>query len=730
MNSALRNKRLLRILGIACLSLILAVSAILFAFGTVWTEYDFKTLDFFYRKAVSSGHGPKQSPQVLITTISDKAYDYFGKNVLDRTYVADLNDALGRLDVAAVGYDLIFARPSNPEADERLTSSLRNLGSVFLPVGLGYVGSSTAFHWEKRRSYEQFRTRYLRKPQETGKAKPYYATRALMQWDDFAAAALNSGHISSFSDPDGVYRHMIMLLKVDDAYFPTLSLSMFLQYSGVPFEKLIVEWGRRIVIPATGESLLEKDVVIPIDDRGRAFIPFPGEWDHCFKQMESDDLLEKMKDENLRGNLTEMFEGKLVLVGDISVGASDLGQTPLESQAPLLLLHAAVLNGMLTNCFYARWSFGGVLGLIWAAGILLGLAAFLRSSWFLYGTGFAVIAGIVGFAWIQFVHFRLFPVATVGGSAVIILFGLVASIEVVMGRERSFIKNAFSRYAPQELVDILISDPEMLKLGGEERIMTVLFSDLADFTSISERTNPSQLVHLLMEYLTEMTDIIHAHGGIIDKFEGDAIMAEFGAPLPMPDHADRAVRAALRMQERLKELREIWGGKGLPALKCRIGINTGSMIVGNMGSKQVFDYTVLGDSVNLASRLEAANKRYNTHLMISEFTFQSLTPGIFRTRILDAITVKGKSKSVRVFEVYGETSDPGDPENELYHAAYREAFELYFARNFEAAGAAFRKALELRPGDPASKQMIERVIALNPDELPPDWDGSIVLHTK
>ena len=437
-----------------------------------------------------------------------------------------------------------------------------------------------------------------------------------------------------------------------------------------------------------------------------------------------------MKNENLLGNLTEMFEGKLVLVGDISIGASDLGQTPLESQAPLLILHAAMLNAMLTNNFYTQWSFIQTLCLIWALGILLGLAAFARSTWFLYGTGLAVAAGIAGFTWTQFVHFRLFPIATVGGSTTIVFLGLLTSIEVVMGRERAFIKNAFSRFVPGKVVETLIAHPEMLKLGGEERVLTVLFSDLADFTGISEKTPPSQLVSLLMEYLTEMTDIILAHGGIIDKFEGDAIMAEFGTPVPMADHADQAVRAGLGMQRRLEELREIWGRKGLPTLRCRIGINTGSMIVGNMGSTQVFDYTVLGDSVNLASRLEAANKRYNTHLMISEFTRRSLTPGLFRTRILDAVTVKGKSKSVRVFEVYGETSEPPDPRDELYFDAYRQAFELYLSKDFEAAGAAFRKALELRPDDPASGQMLERMKSLNPDELPLDWDGSIALLTK
>jgi len=207
-------------------------------------------------------------------------------------------------------------------------------------------------------------------------------------------------------------------------------------------------------------------------------------------------------------------------------------------------------------------------------------------------------------------------------------------------------------------------------------------------------------------------------------------MAEFGAPLPLSDHADRAVRTGLKMQRRLKELREIWRGQGLPELRCRIGINTGAMIVGNMGSNQVFDYTVIGDSVNLASRLEGANKRYHTYLMISEFTMDHLTPGLFRTRVLDLIKVKGKSKSVKVFEVIGENSHLVAPNDEIYYKAYEEAFELYLSREFGEAHRRFEDALVQRPDDPAAKDMVQRIDCLDPKNLPPDWDGSITLTSK
>ena len=730
MSLTLKSKRLLRIIAVTTTVLIMTVTSVVLGFSVVWNQYDFKILDLFYRQSVKHGHGPEQSPLVAIVTISDTTYDYFGNSTLDRRFVAEVNEALSRLDVAGCAYDLIFARSADADSDLMLAESIEKLGSVCLPIGLTYAETPSPFRWERRRSFEQFRSKSLRKPIEQGQSRPYYGTKALMQSDRFSEVARSFGHISGLSDPDGVNRHAIMLLKVDDDYFPALSLAVFLNYMKVPFEKVVVEWGRRIIIPAGEEGGLEHDVVIPIDERGRAFIPFPQIWKNSFVKIESEALLKYAESENLLGNLIEMFEGKLVLIGDISTGVSDLGQTPLASEEPLILVHASLLNGMLTNSFYDKWTSRRVLALIWLAGAVLGLAACLRSSWALYGSGMAISAGVVGLTWLEFIHFHLVPIVTVGGSILIFFFGLVAAVELAVGKERSFIRNAFSRYVPEKVVDTLISNPHMLKLGGEERIITVLFCDLADFTTISENLPPARLVHLLNQYLTEMTAIILTNGGIIDKFEGDAIMAEFGAPLPMPDHAERAVRAGLEMQKRLQQLRPAWRNDGLPELQCRVGINTGPMIIGNMGSDQVFDYTVIGDAVNLASRLEGANKRYNTRLMISEYTQQALPPGIFRTRVLDVIKVKGKSKPVRVFEVYGEACFPLTPQDEMYYVTYQEAMELYFARHFDRAAEKFRAVLSIRPDDPASAEMLDRIKNLQGQDLPPEWDGSISLAGK
>jgi len=730
MSSRLKSKKIIKLIAALAMGFILAVSVFWGILGTVWTEPDFKVLDLCYKQAVNRGHGPKLSPQIVYLLITDGSYDYFAKNILSRSDLAKVNTALTELGPEAVTYDIIFARPSQPVADQRFAESINNLGSVYMPIGLDYSEEKRPFKWQDGTAYERFRSDHLHKPIERGAANPFYATRALMQYDTFSETAFNSGHISAYSDPDGVFRHIIMLLKVDDRYFPTLALSMFLDYAGVPFEKIIVDWGHRVIIPATKESYLEKDVVVPIDDRGRAFIPFAQTWDQGFKKMEVHALLKFFADEDLRGNLTEFFEGNFVFIGDVSVGTSDLGQTPIESEVPLIVMHTSLLNGLLTNTFYSKWSFWQVLGLIWLIGILFGIAALPKPSWVLYLTGAVIFAGIIALTWIEFTRFTLFPVVTVGGSSLFIFFGLIISLQVVISKDQAFIRNAFSKYVPEKVVNQLLVSPDLLQLGGEERVITVLFSDLANFTSISEKMSPSELVHILNEYLTEMTNLVLSEGGIIDKYQGDAIMAEFGAPLPVPDHADIAVRTGLKMQHRLKELRRTWGEKGLPEMRCRVGINTGPMIIGNMGSHQVFDYTVIGDAVNLASRLEGANKRYNTFLMISEMTYGHLTPDMFRTRPLDVIKVKGKSKAVKVFEVYGNTSEPIEPANELYYQTYQEAFDAYLSRDFVFAREKFKESLALSPDDPASMEMIARIDAINPDHLPADWDGSIALTTK
>jgi adenylate cyclase len=730
MSSGLKSRKLVKLIAFLAAGSFSAILLLLGVRSSIWTEWDYKLLDVFYRQAIKYNQGPPISPRIVYLVITDDSYNYFGKSILDRSDLAGVNHALSELGVEAVGYDIIFARPSRGDSDRRFKSSIEQLRRVYLPIGLAYSAKRRPFKWGKGIAYERLQSDYLGKPVEKGVSNPFYAHDALLQADVFSKAACNSGHISAHIDPDGVYRHIIMLLKIDDRYFPTLALSMFLDYAGVPLEQIVVHWGKEIIIPAKKGGLLDDEVIIPIDDRGRAFIPFVRTWDKDFKKMEAQALLQYFENEDLRGNLLDFFEGKFLFVGDVSVGTSDLGQIPIEKDVPLIMLHTAMFNGMLTNTFYRKKSPRHVIAVIFIIGIFLGVSALPKSSWPLYGAGAVILSGLVGLTVFHFIHFHLFPIATTGLAFLFIFVTLVIGLEVAVSRERAFIKNTFSRYMPEKVVNHLLDRPELLKLGGEERVVSVLFSDIQDFTNISEKMPAPDLVNLLNEYLTQMTDIVLAEGGIIDKYQGDALMAEFGVPIAAPNHADMAVRTGLKMQRRLNELRQEWNLRGLPALYCRIGINTGPMIVGNMGSDHILDYTVMGDAVNLASRLEGANKRYGTFLLVSEFTCEYLTPGAFKTRILDVIKVKGKSKAVKVFEVYGEISDPIDPARESYCRTYHEAYEAYLSRNFARALDKFHSALSLKPDDIAAGEMVARIHSLEPGELPADWDGSITLTTK
>lgn len=295
-------------------------------------------------------------------------------------------------------------------------------------------------------------------------------------------------------------------------------------------------------------------------------------------------------------------------------------------------------------------------------------------------------------------------------------------------KEGLFIKSTFQRYVPATVVEQLAKNPDLLQLGGERRPMTVFFSDLVGFTPLAEKLSPEALVELINEYLSAMTLCLFSYDGTVDKYEGDAIMAFWGAPLEQPDHALRACRAAIDAHAALGALRTKWRKAGVPELDMRIGLSTGPMVVGNMGSMVKMDYTVLGDAVNLGARLEGANKAYGTKIMISEQTFKAVA-GEVEARELDLLAVKGKAHAVRVYELLGHKGRV--PEEKL---AARRRFEAgladYRARRWDEAAKNFRGAAGLPGGDPPSEVFLARVQELKTKPPPQGWDGSHTLSQK
>lgn len=723
-----KSKKILKKVGLIWGGLTGMVLAYLWLSHSVWAPFDFQILDLVYQQAVAHGHAPPAHPRITYLLITDETYRYFGTNVLDRAALARVNQALAELQVAAVAYDLIFTRPADPLGDSLFAQSLTELNRVYLPFGVGLSRTRSAFHWQSGAAFDRLREESRLPSAVIGTGRPPFARQAAVQLDTFARLAAGIGHISALSDEDGVYRHVTHLVRVDSAYFPSLSLKMFLDDAGVPLDSLSVHWGRSIMIPATAGSFLEKAIEIPIDRQGRTFIPYADLWGRDFKQMTVHTFLQRMQDPRLRGNMLEFFENSFVFIGEASIGIADLGATPLEKDVPLVAIHASLFNAFLQNCFYSIWSDKAVMLCIAGISLVFLLTASLRHNSILYIAGLVVFGAVALLTYIEMEHFRLFPVGTAGRATAVLFFGLVIGLQVVIARDQAFIRQAFSRYVAADVVNELLANPEQLQLGGEERELTVLFSDLVGFTPIAEKLPPRTLVQLLNDYFTEMTQIIQEEGGIIDKYLGDAIMAEFGAPLPLLDHPVRAVRAALLMQRRLMKLKTTH--PSFARLRCRIGINTGPMVVGNIGSHQSFNYTVIGDAVNLAARLESANRYYGTSILISESTFAQLPPGIFHTRLVDLVRVKGKSQAIEVYEVFAFSHELLNGSLRRYYRLYEEGIGAYLERNFARAEQAFHNALAHRPGDVACSEMLRRLkrFASLPDSE--GWDVVFQLNEK
>jgi adenylate cyclase len=342
----------------------------------------------------------------------------------------------------------------------------------------------------------------------------------------------------------------------------------------------------------------------------------------------------------------------------------------------------------------------------------------------------ALVALAVAAAWLLFTREALWlwsaaPVLGVGlGWA-----GATAVLVTDETREKARIRRMFQQYVPPAVVQELIHRPELLALGGEERVATVLFSDVKGFSRVAEGLAPTKLVALLNEYLTAMTDVVVEHGGVIDKYLGDALMAEFGVPVPLDDHAVRACRAAVRMRDALRRLREGWERRGMPALHARIGINTGRVLVGNLGSYRMMDYTCMGDQVNLASRMEGANKEYGTEILVTEFTWREVQAH-FVGREIDRVRVPGRGEPVAVYELIAVREDGVDEGTAALLAGFADALALCRDREYGEALAAFESLAERYPEDGPTAVYLERCRKNAVLPPPADWDGVFQLASK
>lgn len=429
----------------------------------------------------------------------------------------------------------------------------------------------------------------------------------------------------------------------------------------------------------------------------------------------------------------DLFDGAIVMIGATAAGLADVKSTPTgagaSGQLPLtgVEVHATAVTNLLAGQHVRHVPPGWVIGLVVVLLLLTALGATQGNTLIALGSAvtLAVGADLVAHALFRWAGIVL-PSGLLMSACIVMAVAVVSTRYVLERQHRQFIRNAFGRYVQGEVIAQIMRDPGQLELGGQQRELSVMFSDLAGFTSMSEAMTPHELVAFMNEYLGAMSDEIIDTGGTLDKYIGDAIMAVWGAPVEQADHAKRACRAVVRQQQTLARLHQEWAERGKPTPSARFGVHSGDMVVGNVGGRQRFDYTVLGDNVNLGARLEPINSQYGTNAMISQATFDQLD-GEFVCRELDRIVVKGRSQPVTVFELLDEA-----PNETLTRFATRfaDCLALYYAQQWVEASAAFEAFAADYPEDNASGLFIRRCAEYTRQPPPEDWNGAYVYTSK
>ncbi|HEU0037095.1 MAG TPA: adenylate/guanylate cyclase domain-containing protein [Kofleriaceae bacterium] len=517
----------------------------------------------------------------------------------------------------------------------------------------------------------------------------------------FARGAVGAGTVNDLRDEDGVRRRMPLVVEYGGRHYMTLGLAVALAELGRPRDTRYVAGAPTVTVAGT-ELGLTRAASLPLDMLGRGRIP----------RVSAADLLD--------GKSCERVAGKLAFVG-FTYAAFDKIATPFDQRADGVELHATVAENVLGGRILRNTGWLATVGSTLVLCLIVCVAQLRRVRRRAWMPPLIALGAIVGYVVIGVLVFARGTVIELAAPATLAGLTLIAATIgglATEGREKAHLRMVFSQYVSRPVVDRILADPGQARLGGERKELTVLFSDIRGFSQVAEGMAPEALAAFLGEYLTPMTDLVLASGGTLDKYIGDAVMAIWGAPVDMPDHAARACEVALKMQEALAEMNRAWQRAGKPPIAIGIGLNTGAMAVGNMGSAARFEYTVLGDQVNLGARLEALTKELGVGILVGEATARAAGDG-FVFREIDVVRVKGRAMAAPVFELCGRAGHRVEP-------AFGEALALYRRREFAAARAAFARIEH----DPAAQVMAERCEVLAASPPPPDWDGVYEQRSK
>jgi adenylate cyclase len=556
-----------------------------------------------------------------------------------------------------------------------------------------------------------------------------------------------SGFVNTPPESDGVRRRVPLVVRVGDEVYPSLSLQALMQYWSLSPSEVKVKLGDAITFTAPHVTRR-----IPIDDTGAFLVNFRYGKDefHTIGYSYFVGQLKKLfldkKDKSEIGVLPT--EGAIVLVGETADALSDMGPTPFSPLTPLVLVHANVIDNVLREDYASRAPWWPVWLGTFVTGVA-GLALFSKrklvsQAAFALGVpvGYVLIATIAWVKWSLWLPV-IWPLA---GFLALQVFMIVRRM-IAEQRAKEQIKGMFGTYISPELVKQMVASGVQPQLGGHDEEITAYFSDIQSFSTFSEKLGSGPLVELMNEYLTACTDIVQDQGGTLDKYIGDAVVAMFGAPIPLSDHAYRACVATQLVHQRLAELRAKWQSEGSKwpeivwKMQSRIGLNTGVCMIGNMGSRTRFNYTMMGDNVNLAARMESGSKAWGAYTMCAEATKLACEKHggdrvVFRP--LGRIVVKGRTQAVPIFEIVG-LKEHVTPKTSECVGIFAQGLEKYYARDWDGALNLFSKSRDLEfnipgrtPGVVSNPSLVYLDITAHyRDEPPPEnWDGVYVMKEK
>jgi adenylate cyclase len=670
--------------------------------ATRFLDFTISFEDRFYDWRMREHLNPKaMSEKVALVKIDDYSLAKIGTWPIPRELHAKMIQKLMHFGARVVALDILYPEKSQAcggsSPDETLAQSIRDFQST--SDGRVFLGYTTASSLEESLSevpMEMFNDSVLTRSSSEANMRPYRLGKYTFPIDELVKTEVGLGSIAMEEDGDGVFRHYLMILNIDTIYFGSLGFNAWEAYTGKKHEVKIFD-------DASGELEIEGKK-LEINHRGEVKLRFFGGLEN-FASVSLADLLNTSEDDQ---KLKQLLHDKIVFVGSTATGAHDLRSSPIDPKMPGVLAHMNMVQMLLDKRFFkdsnesvkfsllilfvgmlifylAQKAQSAVLDLVVVI-LLLGGSFFADSTYFL-PQGYELKLFYIYFCFISSYSWNTF-----------LKFSEAS-------KEKKQIKGAFSRYVAPTIVDEMLQHPEHLHVGGVKKDITCLFSDVRDFTAISEGLSAVDLANSLNLYMGRMTDIVFENKGTLDKYIGDAIVALWGAPLDIGNHAQFAVESAVKMIEAMPSINEEFRALGRPEFRVGIGINSGECNVGNMGSERIFSYTALGDNMNLGARLEGLCKYYGTQILISQFTQERLEDGAFKIRPIDKVIVKGKTAGVEIFEVLA----PGhplceDPEALEFYLLGHRKFKM---KNFLEAQEILGQLLMAHPKDMPTQRLYE-----------------------